>query len=166
MYDFVRVRPNYSNFQYRNTYDNEGIRAIVEIEGAISSTNVNNYRYLGEYQGHHYFESTFNDSWTDHANRINDNEFSAYGDKAYLYIPNSNEEHVVWLAPKLQNQGSWYFIGIHKNYRYILPDYKQAWTDVKGNLLPSAGGGTEYVTTIAAGGSIHLLLITPLQLRM
>ena len=93
MYDFVRVRPNYSNFQYRNTYDTENIRAIVEIEGAISSTNVNNYNYLGEYQGHHYFESTFNDSWTDHANRINDNEFSAYGDKAYLYIPNSNEEH-------------------------------------------------------------------------
>ena len=131
MYDFVRVRPNYSNFQYRNTYDTENIRAIVEIEGAISSTNVNNYRYLGEYQGHHYFESTFNDSWTDHANRINDNEFSAYGDKAYLYIPNSNEEHFVWLKPKLQNQGSWYFLGIHKNHRYILPDHKQAWTDVK-----------------------------------
>ena len=70
------------------------------------------------------FESTFNDYWTDHANRINDNEFSAYGDKAYLYIPNSNEEHVVWLSPKLQNQSSWYFIGIHKNYRYILPDHK------------------------------------------
>ena len=96
----------------------EGIHypAIIEIEGAVSSTMwVSNYNYLGEYEGHHYFESTFSDSWWDHANRINNQEFAAYGDKAYLYIPNSNQEHVVWLKPKLSTQGNWYWIGIYQN---------------------------------------------------
>ena len=63
--------------------------ALIEIEGAVSSTNVSNYTYLGEYQGHHYFASNFTDQWWDHANRINNQEFASYGDKAYLYIPNS-----------------------------------------------------------------------------
>ena len=155
MYDFVIVQPNWNNFQYNNTSGGSGYRAIIEIEGAVSSTSVDNYRYIGEYEGHHYFESNFtNYNWWDHANRINNQEFAAYGDKAYLYIPNSNQEHVEWLKPKLSSQGSWYWIGIYQNPRYTSNSYQDGWTDVKGNLLPESGSGTQYVTTIPADGSV------------
>ena len=78
----------------------------------------------------------FTDSWWDHANRINNQEFAAYGDKAYLYIPNSNQEHVVWLKPKLSTTNNWHWIGIYQNQRYSsYSNYKTGWTDVKGNLL-------------------------------
>ena len=136
-YDYAAVRPDWNNFQMINTRGRDNYPAIIEIEGAISSTDVGGaYNYLGEYEGHHYFESTFSDSWWDHANRINNQEFAAYGDKAYLYIPNSNQEHVVWLKPKLSTTNNWHWIGIYQNQRYSsYSNYKTGWTDVKGNLL-------------------------------
>ena len=156
VYDYVFVQPNQYNFGYRNYQGTSSYRAIVEIEGAISSTDVGGaYNYLGEYEGHHYFESTFTATWFAHANRINNQEFAAYGDKAYLYIPNSNQEHVEWLKPKLSYQNDWYWIGIYQNPRYSSHNnYKNGWTDVKGNLLPESSSGTEYVSTIPADGSV------------
>ena len=155
-YDYAAVRPDWNNFQMINTRGRDNYPAIIEIEGAISSTDVGGaYNYLGEYEGHHYFESTFSDSWWDHANRINNQEFAAYGDKAYLYIPNSNQEHVVWLKPKLSTTNNWHWIGIYQNQRYSsYSNYKTGWTDVKGNLLLGSSSGTEYVTTIPADGSV------------
>ena len=152
VWDYARVYVNNRNFRYENYNGGSNYYALIEVEGDVSSTNVSNYTYLGEYQGHHYFASNFTDSWWDHANRINNQEFAAYGDKAYLYIPNSDDEHNVWLKPKVSSSNDWYWIGIYQNPRYSsYSNYQTGWTDVKGNLVD---GSTEYMTTIPADGSV------------
>ena len=87
---------------------------------------------------------------TDHANRINNQEFAAYGDKAYLYIPNSEDEHVFGLSLRYHSERL-LLDRIYKNPRYIITLLsRKGWTDVKGNLIPdsSSTGTHDYISTI------------------
>ena len=114
----------------------QSYRHIVEIENHSSVvTDVTNYDYIGEYQGHHYFKRESTTYWYTSANQIN-TAFSQYGKDAYMYIPNSEAEHN-FVKAQLSNASYW--LGLFKD-SYDDPERSQSdrWRDVKGNYMSSA----------------------------
>ena len=151
-YNYAYFHPTSNSGMYVNTYYNRNWRFVVEIENQSSVvTNVSNYNYIGEYQGHHYFSRESSSYyWYQAANTIN-SDFSQYGKDAYLYIPNSEAEHNF---VKAQLTSNYYWLGLLKDsYDDPQRTYFPGWRDVKGNYMYSSES-RDYVSTIPAGNSI------------
>ena len=151
-YNYAYFHPTSNSAMYINTYYNRNWRFVVEIENQSSVvTNVSNYNYIGEYQGHHYFSRESSSYyWYQAANTIN-SDFSQYGKDAYLYIPNSEAEHNF---VKAQLTSNYYWLGLLKDsYDDPQRTYFPGWRDVKGNYMYGSES-RDYVSTIPAGNSI------------
>ena len=137
-----------------------GISKIFLLETNHLINSLSNYVYLGQYQGHSYFRSTFNvNTWTDARDRANQ-------DGGYLVtITSQNEQDLInsWLT------GQTPFIGLYQDVND--PNYSEpsgGWKWVNSNSGTAIGGGTDYTLasstiTIPAGQTTGTTTVTAVQ---